>query len=217
MIKAVIFDMDGVLSDTQKVHAKVESIVLKEIGIELDPTEITRKFAGVNDIEMFKSILKENGFSKKLVKRLLRRKREMLLMELKRGADLIPGVIKVLKFLRKRRIPIGVASSSERKIIEIVLCSTGVKKFVDVVVGGDEVEKGKPDPEIFIKACEKLNVEPSSCVVIEDGKAGIIAAKRARMLVIGFGSYARGIADYFCSNMDDVLKVLKTLLREKNI
>ena len=182
-IKAVIFDMDGVISDTQKLHASVEEKLLKKYGIELNSDEITEKYAGVPDKEFFEKIFKDYKVSVDVEKIINEKWKEMINIA-KNNIFPIPGIIELVKQLKENRFKLAVASSSPHNFIELVLSELKLEGKFDVIVSAEDVKFGKPNPEIFLLASKNLSVDPSECVVIEDGINGIIAAKRAGMKCI---------------------------------
>lgn len=206
-MKAVIFDMDGVIADTQKVHAEIESKLLLSIGIKIPAHELTARFAGVSDLEMFDTILKENE-NLTDVEELLSEKRKKFHAEIEKGVNKIEGAVELIQELHLKGIPLAVASSSRREWIERILQSLGVYDTFEVVVSGYEVPHHKPAPDIFLKAAELLKVAPSDCIVIEDGLKGVFAAQKAEMKVIGLGPTVKKIADYSANNMKKVREIL---------
>ncbi len=182
--KAIIWDMDGVISDTQRLHALVESELLARYGINLTPEEITAKYAGRRTADFFVELLKEKGAKGYNVDELMKEKWERataLLDELKA----IPGVIKLIKEANSYNVPQAVASASGKKYVDAVLTKLGVINYFKAIITGDQVSKGKPDPEIFLKAASAMSVKPNDCVVVEDGRSGMTGAKKAGMLCVG--------------------------------
>jgi beta-phosphoglucomutase family hydrolase len=180
-IKAVIFDLDGVISDTQKYHAQVEAKLLKECGINLKAKEIIKKYAGTSDRENFEKIFKEYKKPLKKVKEILDKKYEILIGMLRGKIQPISGVIKFIKDLKDHSFKLGVASSARKKSVEFILSELKIKDDLDAIVTGEEVKFSKPNPEIYLKTAKLLNVSPKECLVIEDAVSGIRAAKAAGM------------------------------------
>ncbi len=183
--RAVIFDMDGVLSDTQTIHAQMESGLLREHGIEMSPDDITREFGGVSDEEMFPRIFGRYGKRIANIDDFIERKWKSI-MELAQGrVRATPGALALVETLKARRLPLGVASSSRRPFIELVLGELDIRESFAAIVSADEVERSKPDPAIYLAAARRLGTAPQTCLVIEDSINGMLAAKRAGMLCIG--------------------------------
>ena len=184
-IKAVIFDMDGVISDTQIIHSQTESELLKSYGIEMHPDEITRKYAGVSNKEMFPEIF-DNAHKEMPPLELLVEKKWRIIEDLVRGnVKEINGTREFIDSCRAHGIPLAVGSASRLIFIELVLQELGLWQKFDAITSAEEVKKGKPAPDLFLLAAARLSIAPENCVVIEDGISGMIAAKRAGMQCIG--------------------------------
>ncbi len=186
MIKAVIFDMDGVISDTQKFHAEAESRLLKKHGITMKPEEITRRFAGVSDDEMFETIFSERNKPIPPIEELLTDKWSAM-YDLAKNVKPIAGSTDLIAELASRGYGIAVASSSPHRFIDYVLTNLKVDQYFTVRVSAEDVKNGKPAPDIFLLAAEKLNHKATECIVIEDANSGITAAKAAGMPAIAYG------------------------------
>jgi beta-phosphoglucomutase family hydrolase len=187
MIKAVIFDMDGVISDTQKLHASIESELLKRYGIDLEPGEITRRYAGVPDdvflnevSEVYRTKIDIDGFIVD-IDGFIDEKWMLMVRATQGGVDPIPGSLELIEELREAGFKLAVASSSIRVFIDTVLGTLNIRNNFDAIVSIEDVERGKPNPEIFLLAARRMGVKPNECVVIEDAISGIKAAKRAGM------------------------------------
>lgn len=184
-VGAVIFDMDGVLSDTQSIHAQVESDFLRQYGIELSPEEITREFGGTTGEEMFPRIFARYGKRLDHLPEIVERKWQKM-TEVSRGRIRpMPGALDLVAALRGRGLPLALASSSRRSYIELVLDELGIRVAFQVIVSADEVAHSKPEPDIFLLAAERLGVPARFCLVIEDSVSGMRAAKSAGMYCIG--------------------------------
>jgi HAD superfamily hydrolase (TIGR01509 family) len=185
MIKGVIWDMDGVISDTQHIHATVESRLLQRYDILLSPEEITRRFAGVRPSEFLTALLKEKGHSNVDISRLITEKWQLMQETAEAEVTPIPGTVELVRALHKAGIKQAVASASLKQYVTTVLRRLDVYDLFDAVVTGDQVQKGKPDPMIFLTAAKRISISPHECIVIEDGYTGMLAAKRAAMTCIG--------------------------------
>jgi beta-phosphoglucomutase family hydrolase len=185
MIKAVIFDMDGVISDTQPLHSKVEEALLREYGVRLPASEITARFAGYSDKQFYEEVFAEHGVTNVNPADAIREVWERKFAAAKGNVKPIPGVENLVRSLKKRGMKLAVASASVPEFIRLVLSELGLEECFDAVTSSVEVEKGKPAPDIFLLAAKKLGVPPKECVVIEDGRNGMVAAKKAGMKCIG--------------------------------
>jgi beta-phosphoglucomutase family hydrolase len=201
-MKAVIFDLDGVLIDSEPLHAMADNQILIESGIHA-PEQYFDRFLGVTNRDMWEEIKKD--YSLKLSIEELMELQMPLKLKLLEEMDLEPiqGITELLEDLKKRDIPMAIASSSPRQFIEKVIEKIGVKQYFTIWISGEEVERGKPEPDIFLKAAGLLNVKPDACIVIEDSASGTIAAKRAGMKCIGYRNVNSGNQDL--SNADLII------------
>lgn len=190
MIKACIFDLDGVLVDTAKYHFLAwKRLTSEELGFDLTEEE-NEKLKGVSRMHSLEIILSLGGISKSTEeKERLADKKNGWFTEFisKMKADeIFPGVKTLLQKLKADNVKIALASSSKnaQSIIDLL----GIKNSFDAVVDGNMIVNTKPDPEIFLLAARKLNIQPSDCLVFEDAEAGVEAALRAGMKCIGIGS-----------------------------
>jgi beta-phosphoglucomutase family hydrolase len=184
MIKGIIFDMDGVISDTQELHATVESRILKKFEIEIPPDEITRRFAGVKTKEFLNELLRKQPQDYD-IDGLMKEKWETMAKLSRGNVKEMPDATGLIKMLHENGFPLAVASASDLKYVSSVLKKLEVENYFKAIIGGDMVSKGKPDPEIFLLAAKKINIEPVNCLVIEDGTNGMEAAKLGGMQCIG--------------------------------
>jgi HAD superfamily hydrolase (TIGR01509 family) len=199
-MEAVIFDMDGVLIDSEPLHRETDLAMLKRLGIDVS-ADYLDKYIGVTNPVMWKEILQEFGINKD-VDEVLNALLSLKLKLLKKG-DYAPidGVPELLKELYRKKIPVYIASSSSSIFIKEVLKKIGIEKYIWNWVSGENVPKSKPEPDVFLRAAELLGVEPAECVVIEDSKNGVIAAKRAGMKCVGFKNPASGNQDLAKANL----------------
>jgi HAD superfamily hydrolase (TIGR01509 family) len=187
MIQGVIFDMDGVLTDTQKFHSKVESEILGRFGINLSPEEITRRYAGVRTREFFDDLLKNTGIEYDLDK-LMEEKWKRMEALASKSVEAIDGAIELVERLKRNGLRLAVASASNKSYVKTALAKLRIFHHFDFVVSGDMVRKGKPDPESFLLAAKNSGVEPPFALVIEDGISGMEAARAAGMKCVGLVS-----------------------------
>ncbi len=181
-MKAVIFDMDGVISDTQKIHSDRECRILQRYGVRMSPEEISAKYAGVGVKDFFTALLKDKNCD---INTLVKEKWTQMLNLKKGEITPIPGVIELIHELKQNNFKLAVASASIRDFIERVLTELNIKDKFDAITSTEDVKRGKPEPDVFLLAAEKLGVKPQNCTVIEDGISGMIAAKKAGMNCIG--------------------------------
>lgn len=179
-IKAIIFDMDGVISDSQPIHAGLEELLLKEHGINLSADYLTSNYAGIPDRECARMIFAKYGKEVDLDK-FVENKWARILEFAKGRISPIDGVLDLISKLKENNFRLAVASSSIPEFIDLILSELRIKHVFDVITSGKEVKLGKPNPEIFLLAAKKLGVPPQECLVIEDSEHGVVAAKKAGM------------------------------------
>lgn len=185
----VIFDMDGVISDTQGIHARIESEILEGYGIILTPDEITQRFAGVRTRDFLESLLTEAGVDVDMDYVMRRKWDEMNKAVLSSGVHEIDGVRDLLICLAWEKCMMSVGSASPFAFVGTVISTLDLLDFFTVMVGGDQVVKGKPDPETFLICAQAMRFDPDECFVIEDGLSGMIAAKEAGMKCIALATH----------------------------
>lgn len=184
MIKAVIFDMDGVISDTQKDHSRLEVEILKRYGVKISSKELIEKYAGVKVREIFERLLKENGKPFDLDK-IVEEKRKMMMDLAEIGVEPIVGSPYLIEKLHDAGFKLAVGSASHKNYVEKILEKLKVRKYFSFLSTGDQVKEGKPSPDIFLFAAKGLGISPEECLVIEDARNGMLAAKNAKMKCIG--------------------------------
>lgn len=194
-IQAVIFDMDGVLIDSEPIYFEIEKSSFQHLGAPVEETE-HHTYVGVTLESMFQQVLTKHKLDHVLAEVLAFHK-ENVMNEMQGHEQLQPfaDVEQWIQWLSASRIKLAVASSSPRSLIELILERTGLRRFFTVMVSGEEVEHGKPAPDIFLHAAELLHVDPKHCVVIEDSRNGVHAAKQAGMRCIGHQNPGSGNQD----------------------
>jgi len=174
MIEAIIFDLDGVIADSARTEFEAYRRAFQKHHITLTYNEFLRSRGGTG-LELIEDILK----SKKAAldaKDIYKTKQEIYK---KLIPTIAPFTETVALINRLKNYKLAIASSSSSKNIEMILRKFGVKNKFKVIVGGEDVKRGKPDSEIFLLAAKKLKVKPENCLVIEDSKVGLEAAKKA--------------------------------------
>jgi len=191
-IKALIFDMDDLMIDGHKMHISIMEKILVKYGVALHqgPKALTKveeaQTFGHKIIKIFEFLVKRYHLKTLITADALNEEfNKLLLSTLFQNVEAMPGLDVLIERLRKTSYAFAIASSATRVKINIVLKVLGLLNFFQVIVSGDEVRHGKPSPDIFLKAAEKLNVDPSQCIVFEDATNGIEAAKAAGMYCIG--------------------------------
>lgn len=189
MIKAAIFDLDGVIVDTAHYHYIAWKRLASEFGINLTPSqnELLKGVSRMKSLEIILDMGKVNlseGEKEKLAER--KNKWFVEYIESIRPEEIFPGVKELLAQIRQQGIKTGLASSSKNapRVIELL----GIASEFDTLVDGTMIVHTKPDPEIFLLTARNLGVKPAACVVFEDAEAGVEAAKAAGMKCVGVGS-----------------------------
>lgn len=217
-IKAIIFDMDGVIFDTEMVYLKVWSKVFEKYGYKMTK-EIYTSVLGTGR-ENVKKVFVNNYGSNLPIDDMYKEKDENLAKEIEKGVALKAGAYEILKYLKENDFKIALATSAISKRAFKQLKQANIYKFFDAVVCRDEVEKTKPNPDIFLKAADKLNVNKSECIVIEDSSAGIKAAFNAGMIpihVIDLKDADSDILEMAYKSFNNLNDVKNELISLKNI
>jgi beta-phosphoglucomutase len=193
MIKAVLFDLDGVLVSTDEYHYLSWKKLSKEEGFDFFDHEFNHKFRGVARKECIEIITNASGkhYSPEQKQELADRKNRYFVESLSTVTTevLLPGSLSTLQELKKRGIKIAVASNSRNA--KTIIDQSKIKEFLDTIVDGYDIKNSKPDPEVFLLAAKNVGVHPAQCLVIEDAVAGIESARRAGMKALGIGTKER--------------------------
>ncbi len=205
MIKACIFDLDGVIVDTAHYHFLAWQRLAKELGVDLTE-KINERLKGVSRMQSLQVILDMGkiNLTKDRKVSFADRKNEWFVeyIEAMKPSEIFPGVKALITAIRKKGIKVALASSSKNapRVIELL----GIATLFDVVVDGSMIIDTKPDPEIFLLTAQKLNIKPVNCLVFEDAEAGVEAAVRAGMKCVGVGKAENlGKATLVVSKMSD--------------
>jgi beta-phosphoglucomutase len=186
VLKAIIFDFDGVLADTEPLHFKMFQRVLHEEGLPLSEQDYYQKYVGMDDKGCFQTILSAHGRLAPLetVRRLVERKAALMLEQIKATPVIYPGIADFIK-RAAGRYRLAIVSGALRHEIELILKSVGLRSSFEHITAAEDIRNGKPDPEGYLHALRALNrgaaVQASDCLVIEDTIAGIQAAHAAGM------------------------------------
>ena len=187
-VKAVIFDLDGVLVDTAIYHFQAWHRLAEDLGYSFSIVD-NEQLKGVSRIESLELILKWAGVEKSEAEKadllVLKNQWYLELIEQLSPEHLLSGSLELLKKLQEKGIKIGLGSASKNAMG--ILEKTGIIPYFDALIDGNVVQLSKPNPDVFLKGAEVLEIAPAHCLVLEDAQAGIDAARAAGMQVIGIG------------------------------
>jgi beta-phosphoglucomutase len=194
-LKAIIFDMDGVLVNTEPHHVIIENQLFASLDLKISDEEHSR-YMGKSSNQMWREIIMNHNLSQN-AEELTEWNTDRInnyfsdLHEI----ELMPGIVDLLENLSQKQIPMAVASSSDSKTIEIILSRTGLNKYFLHKVSSGMVGKSKPEPDIYLYTAGLLCVKPEECLVVEDSPNGIKAAKSANMSCIAYRGVGSDIQD----------------------
>ena len=180
-IEAVLFDMDGVIFDTERVYLDHWIKIFEKYGYEMKK-EIYVSVMGRGRDNVMKTFLKIYGENLP-IEEMYKEKDKLLVQAIEDGqVPMKPGAKEILNFLKENNFKIALATSAKRDRMMMQLKMGKIENEFDAIVCGDDITNSKPDPEIFLKAAQKLSVNPENCVVVEDSPSGIKAAYGAQMM-----------------------------------
>lgn len=180
---AIIFDMDGVLVDNGRFHFQSWKAMANKLEFDLTEKYFREHMSGRRAIDTLRHLAKSKLSLKELNK--LDAEKEFIYRQLYKGhIKPVKGLKRFLTLLKRHRIKIALATSAPKENVDFTLTAIKMGSFFNVIVGKNHVSKGKPHPEVYLKAAKLLTIDPKNCIVIEDALNGIEAAKRAKMKVI---------------------------------
>lgn len=208
--KAIIFDLDGVICSTDRFHYLAWKKIADDLGIYFDEN-INQRLRGVSRAESFQIILEnyDGKLSEEETDRCLHEKNVLYrsYLEEMQESDFSEEVKNTLLTLKKEGYKLAIGSSS--KNAKFILTRLGAINLFDAISDGTNITKTKPDPEVFLKAAEMLELNPSDCIVMEDAKSGIEAAKAGGMDSIAIGdAIPEGLSDYKVNSFREILEIV---------
>ena len=189
MLKAVIFDFDGVITDSEILHLRAFNKVLAKFNLEIDKKNYYTKYLGYTDADCFKQLIADGllDVDRRQIPELIERKNQVFEKLARTEGKTIEGVREFLNMLAQNNIPMAICSGALLTEIELLLEDARLRHFFAVIVSAEHVKKGKPHPDGFLLTLKKLNkgnditIKADQCVVIEDSLWGLQAAKAAGM------------------------------------
>lgn len=180
MIKGVIYDIDDLMVNSNPLHAEATEVVFKKIGHSLDelPEQMLKSFIGMRIVDILQEII---GYFKLDISfdDLYKERTDIFLKLAQEKLEIMPGLYRSLDLFRNNKYSIAVTSSGTKEYINLVLEKFNIKDYFKIIISGDDVKKGKPDPESYLLASKQLGLLPQECLVLEDATTGIAAAKGA--------------------------------------
>lgn len=207
-----IFDMDGVIVDTEPLYIKMNKDFLKQYNVQISDEEYNQ-FIGISATKMWDFLKEKYSLPYTTVELIAIEKQAKYNVLASTDLKIIDGIVALLQMLKDKEYSIAIASSSMRKNIELIITKTNLKSYFDFVVSGEDVQNGKPAPDIFLKAMQHFNKQPEDCIVLEDARNGVLAAKAANMFCVGFqnihsGNQDLSKADVIVHAIDEVNAIL---------
>jgi beta-phosphoglucomutase len=192
MLQAVIFDFDGVITDSEILHFRAFNKVLTQHGLELTKKEYYSKYLGLSDVDCYNTLIDEGklALEKSQVKTLVQKKTRIFEELARTDGKIIEGVREFLHLLAAEKVRTAICSGALRAEIELILEDAKLRSFFEAIVSAEEVKRGKPHPDGFLLALKRLNangvtrIAAQRCVVIEDSHWGLQAAQAAGMQTI---------------------------------
>ncbi len=218
--KGFIFDLDGVIVDTAKYHYLAWKQLANDLGFDFTKAQ-NEHLKGVSRVKSLEKILaigniklSEDDFTNQMTKKNVDYLNHIEMMD---EDEILPDVPKILNYLIKNQQPIALGSAS--KNAKTILEKVNLLEKFDAIVDGNDVTKGKPNPEVFLSASRLLNIKPENCIVFEDAVAGIQAANAANMISIGIGEQdVLHEADYVFNDFTEIsIEFIDELIKEKRI
>ncbi|WP_246588980.1 HAD family hydrolase [Pelorhabdus rhamnosifermentans] len=213
-IKAVIFDLDGTLIDSESNYLEAERRLFADYGFTNYNMEIHSQYIGFGSKEMMEDMKKKYHIHES-IENLLAGKNRYYSEIARKNTVVFPEMQKFLELLHVHDYPLALASGSSPAVIDEILEITQLRKYFQVVLSAEDVKQGKPEPDIFLEAAEQLQKDPEHCLVVEDSHFGVEAAKRASMYCIALPSPEMAIGEDFMQADLLLRQGVKEFLAEK--
>ena len=207
-LSSVIFDMDGLLIDSEPLWAAAADEVFKTYGVSLTHEQYVTT-TGLRTREFVQWWFRHFKIGNEELSRAEKKIVESVIGKVKYSATIMPGVDYIFDFFTRKQFKIGLASSSPLDLIELVVEMSGISKFLDAVASAEDLPYGKPHPQVYLNCAEAMNVDPAECICFEDSFNGMIAAKAAKMKCVVVPHHAQlkderwGAADLKLSSLQN--------------
>ena len=190
MIKGVIFDMDGTIVDSLPFHYKAWKIFFNENKVE-NFSEKLKDYKGGGTLDLMNAVYGDKYSRKEL--KIMTDDKEIIFREIyKNNVVPIMGFMEMFELIKSKEILVGIASNAIRKNVKMILSELKIYEKFDSIICGDEVKRGKPDPEMFNETVERFNLKKEKCLIFEDSVEGVTAAANSKVGVIGVSSSTSG-------------------------
>ncbi|MBI4396875.1 MAG: HAD family phosphatase [Elusimicrobia bacterium] len=189
MLRAVLFDCDGVIADSEQLHFTLIQKLLREWDIELTKEQYLESYLAMDDKNCFTTILRDNGrcLPEEKIQDMIDRKTVLYKQAAGQTLVILPGVVEFVMAV-SQKFPLAMASGALKEEVLLMLETAGVRQYFDAVIAAEDVVNGKPAPDAYLKALEALNkqypdrnLKPQECLVVEDSKHGVVSAHAAGM------------------------------------
>jgi beta-phosphoglucomutase len=210
MNHCVIFDMDGVLVDSYHAHFESWRRVAAEEGVPYTEKDFAWSF-GRTSREIIKGTWRRPDYSDEEIRAIDARKEALFREIVGRDFPMMEGARELIDAVRSAGFRVAVGSSAPPENVALVLERLGGRQLFDAVVNGMDVQRGKPDPQVFLLAAERAGAKPRDCVVVEDARPGIEAARRAGMASVALVSTGRSEDDFHDTHPDLIVRSLREL------
>ena len=214
MTKAIIFDLDGLLIDSEIISYKIYKEILKKYGHKYSVEEYAANYSGKTEVKNVTRLIADYGLPLTF-EQVFAQVQEIEQQLIREGVNLKPGAKELLACLKENHYKTAIATSSKKERALTILKQHNVVECFDQFVFAEDISRSKPDPDVFLKACSKLVENPESCLVLEDSEAGIQAAHAANIPVICIPDMKVPSANYLemteaiLKSLDEVINYLK--------
>ncbi len=219
MLQAIIFDMDGVIVDTEYLEFSMQKQFIENIKEHNRPITLEQQSEVVGkslkEIPMVIKKLTESSLPIEEIQVRYQQFFQDLFSSMNYLTIFRTDIKKIIQFAKQNQLKLAVASSSAKAHIDNILTACGIREAFDFIISGDQFEHSKPDPTIYRYTCEKLDIAPENAVAIEDSYYGMLSAQTAGLTVIGYEEKRmlidQSLADYMGKDMNEILKIIEQI------